>query len=262
MNLKYITCSDPREFNDIHDIVKLAKTSPRAEIAIQMHPSKASPGMPRYEWAIELVKKVQHDQYYDYMMGLSTIQDRLNLAIHINNEWAAQICRTGRIPEELHPLLVMRYRGGLDMRPIVRRIQINVPPAAAHDASVIDMAHMMDVNRDYRFIVQYNAKTADLVGRLNQVGAKFSPLYDASGGRGLSPDSWQKPVFDTRMQGYSGGISPENVAENLNKISSVVSADHDVWIDAEGKLKTDDRFDIMRARQYIINAENWLKKQR
>ena len=58
MQLKYITCSDPREFNDAYKIIDLTQISPRVEIAVQMHPSKASPGMPRYEWFGKLVDYV------------------------------------------------------------------------------------------------------------------------------------------------------------------------------------------------------------
>ena len=258
MNIKYITCSDPREFNDIHDIVALAKSSPRVEIAIQMHPSKASPGMPRFEWAKELVKLAWSTQYHDFTIGKHEyVRNPVNLAIHINNEWAAQICNTGRIPNELHKILSVRYMAG-GMRPIIRRIQINIPHSAVNSASSIDMARMMHANPDYKFIVQYNAKTADLVNRLHRIGANFSPLFDASGGNGILPDAWQKPVFDTGAQGYSGGMSPENVADNLTKISAVVPANRDIWIDAEGKLKTDNKFDIARASQYIQNAENWI----
>jgi hypothetical protein len=65
-------------------------------------------------------------------------------------------------------------------------------------------------------------------------------------------------VFDSGAIGYSGGMSPENVADNLTKISAVVPANRDIWIDAEGKLKTDNKFDIARARQYIQNAESWI----
>lgn len=262
MNIKYITCSDPREFNDINEIIDLAKSSPRAEIAIQMHPSKASPGMPRYEWLTELLKKLQSDQYTNYILGRKYLYGLINLAVHINSEWATKICQSGKFPRELYPLLCLRYTGGFDVKPIIRRIQINVPKDAAICASSIDMARMMNENRDYKFIIQYNEKTADLVHRLYRIGANFSPLYDASGGNGISPDAWCGPVFDYGWTGYSGGISPENVANNLTKISAVVPANRDIWIDAEGKLKTDNKFDIARARQYIKNAENWIAGQK
>ena len=54
MKLRYITCSDPREHNSIKSVIELAKL-PRAEIAVQCHPSKMSVGMPRNVWFNQLI---------------------------------------------------------------------------------------------------------------------------------------------------------------------------------------------------------------
>ena len=84
----------------------------------------------------------------------------------------------------------------------------------------------------------------------------FSMLFDASGGRGISPDTWRAPVMPNHKMGYSGGLSPENVADNLDKINMVLPVGYNTWIDAEGKLKDPDtkQFDTLRAEQYIQNA--------
>ncbi len=262
MHIRYITCSDPREFNDIHDIVKLGRLSPRVEIAVQAHPSKMSPNMPRYEWFCELIDMVQHDQYIDYITGRNRSNDLLHFAIHINNEWASQICEHGQIPTELHRILNTRYKGGYNMHPIVNRIQVNIPASAVEKASLVNISRMIGAYGDYQFIFQYNNKTADLIKKLHSVGTGwFSPLYDSSGGQGISPDAWRAPLFGSGTQGYSGGLSPENIADNLDKISAVVPLWRNVWIDAEGKLKTDNKFDVTRARQYVKNAEKWIKQQ-
>ncbi len=247
MNLKYITCSDPREFNDIHDIVKLAKISPRAEIAVQAHPSKMSRGMPRNEWFRELVQYVQRDKH------------DINLAVHINREWCDEICRTGKMPSELMEFFYVRNGDKM----LIKRWQLNIPADTAKKADVFALACLIGNNPDHDFILQYNTNTKHIANQLfYHTPVMFSLLYDASGGRGISPDGWQDPVFPKIPQGYSGGLSPENVKSNLSKISAVQEYPRDdIWIDAEGKLKTDDKFDITRARQYILNAENWLLKQ-
>jgi hypothetical protein len=118
-------------------------------------------------------------------------------------------------------------------------------------------------NPHNEFIMQYNDRTKMAAWTLYEMGTKFSLLYDASGGRGIAPGTWNKPVYDVVPMGYSGGMSPENVVENLNQISSVVPKHReDIWIDAEGKLKTDDKFDINRAANYVLAAEKWLQNQR
>lgn len=243
MNLKYITCSDPREFNDVRGIVNLAKISPRVEIAVQAHPSKMSLGMPRNEWFHELVEYIRRDKH------------DINLAIHVNREWCDEICRTGKIPSELMEFFYVHNGDKL----LIKRWQLNVPKETIPNINVKSLGCLFENNNHHDFIIQYNANTQDMVSNLFwHSSADFSLLYDASGGRGISPKTWQEPVFPFIPQGYSGGLSPENIQQNLDKISSVVPANRDIWIDAEGKLKTDDKFDIVRARQYILNAENWI----
>ena len=248
MNLRYITCSDPREFNDIHDIVNLAKTSPRAEIAVQAHPSKMLRGMPRNEWFRELVQYVICDKH------------DINLAVHVNREWCDEICRTGKMPGELREFFDL-YQSG--RKPVIKRWQLNIPADTAKKTDFFALACLIGNNADRDFILQYNANTKHIANQLfYHTPVMFSLLYDASGGRGISPNGWQDALFPKIPQGYSGGLSPENVKANLSKISAALEYPRDdIWIDAEGKLKTDDKFDINRARQYILNAEKWLVQQ-
>ena len=245
MNLRYITCSDPREFNDIHDIIQLGKMSPRVEIAVQAHPSKMSYGMPRNEWFHDLLEYVTMDKH------------KIRLALHVNREWCDMICRTGQIPQELVEFFDM-YRNGNIYNSVVKRWQLNIPAETVPNVNIPALSKLIDSNPEKYFILQYNHNTENVVKELYKAGTKFSVLYDASGGRGISPDTWRAPVFPILPQGYSGGMSPENVAENLTKISSKVTDNRSTWIDAEGKLKVKDKFNIDRARQYIENAENWI----
>lgn len=73
-----------------------------------------------------------------------------------------------------------------------------------------------------------------------------SLLIDASGGRGISPDSWdvlmtQKPV------GRAGGLGPDNLVSELEAFA--VDAHVGSWVDMEGKLRTDDWFDLDTAHR-------------
>ena len=263
MQLRYITCSDPREFNDIHDIVKLGKLSPRVEIAVQAHPSKMSPGMPRNEWFRELLQYVMVDKH------------KIRLAVHVNREWCDQVCRTGTIPNELIEFFEM-CRNGNVYDALIKRWQFNMPADTAKNINIHALKKLMNLYPEKYFIFQYNNNTSDAIAKLFNANARFSVLYDASGGRGIAPNSWHAPLYSNVPQGYSGGMSPENVVANLDKISDVAKRPvaqykgndtiykmeerSDIWIDAEGKLKTDDKFDVVRARQYILNAENWLQQ--
>jgi hypothetical protein len=65
--------------------------------------------------------------------------------------------------------------------------------------------------------------------------------------------------------GYSGGLSPDNVFGNLRKIERIVG-DNEIWIDAEGKLKSqtlfDEKalFDVNLAKSYVRRANIWQKQ--
>ena len=254
MQLKYITCSDPRDFNDIYKIIDLTQISPRVEIAVQMHPSKVSPGTPRYEWFGKLV------DYVDLMHGFERYN--VNLAVHVNEQYCEEICRTGKIPAELKPFFE-KYYDSEKKHPVVKRWQLNMSKTAVRDINYDAVQKLFADNPKNEFILQYNDRTEQVAWTLYEMGTKFSLLYDASGGRGIAPGSWNRPVYDVVPMGYSGGLSPENVVENLKKISSVVPKHReDIWIDAEGKLKTDGKFDVELAANYILAAEKWLQNQK
>lgn len=247
MNLRYITCSDPRNYNSYEDLQSLWNIDDRVEIAVQMHPGKVSPDTDRYKWVKALVD------------SLYISKQEYNLAIHVNNDWCDDICN-GVIPRALEPLF--NASSYYKFRPLVQRIQLNMPKHTAENFNAQKLKSVINSYNDKEFIIQYKPTTIAAVDALHKSGAKFSLLFDESGGTGRDANTWRAPVYPGQHNmGYSGGISPENVADNLTKISRVAGA-QDIWIDAEGKLKRDDKFDIARAAAYIRNAISWDEKQR
>ena len=248
MKLRYITCSDPREHNSVKDIIKLAQM-PHAEIAVQCHPSKMSDGMPRNVWFNSLLHEI--------------IQMRhKNIAIHINAEWAYDICARGVIPDIILDWMKIEK---LPKKPLVQRVQLNMSKDTADNIDINALRSVLYDFRNTEFIFQYNDKTKDAIEKLHKTGANFSLLFDASGGNGISPENWQKPVYENHPMGYSGGLSPDNIVGNLRKIEKVVG-DNEIWCDAEGKLKSQNLFeekalfDTNLARAYITRANKWQKQ--
>jgi phosphoribosylanthranilate isomerase len=84
-----------------------------------------------------------------------------------------------------------------------------------------------------------------------------SPLYDISGGRGILPKTWIKPT--SNYCGYAGGLSPDNLKENLDKLSDIVG-DVPVWIDAETHLRShnDTVFDIDKVIRFCEIAKPYV----
>ena len=248
MKLRYITCSDPREHNSIESIMELARL-PLAEIAVQCHPSKMYDGMPRNVW-------------FNKLLAAAKSVPNINLAIHINQEWATDICAIGKIPETILNWIQIQRE---ENQPIIQRIQLNMPKAAADNIDANKLAQIIHDFSNQEFILQYNDNTKTAVEKLHRTGAKFSLLFDASGGKGISPENWQKPVYATHPVGYSGGISPSNVIYNLVLINRLIPKHRSMWIDAEGKLKSPNAvynknmFDCELAKMYVHRANLWQK---
>lgn len=248
MKLRYITCSDPREDIPVENILRLSQVAPNIEIAIQAHPSKMSFDMPRQKWFSKLLKE-------SLSMPVPP-----NLALHVNLDWCDKICQGYLAPELIEIFCLLRDDG----TPVVRRWQINIHGSKTKKINTANIASLLANNPDREFIFQYGASEYNRIHRLDKTGAKFSVLYDTSGGAGKLTKNWRMPLFENHPQGYAGGLSPENVSENLDKIAKVAGNRTDIWIDAEGKLKTPGTktFDINRANQYIKTALNWQQKQK
>ena len=261
MNLKYITCSDPRNHNSIEEMFGLWRIDPRVEIAVQMHPKKVSPETERYKWICEMLHQ------------LTIRKGDYNFAVHINQDWCIDLVK-GHMPEELGVILHAKKPLGGDI-PLVKRIQLNMPQTAVNEFNPRVVKSVVDYFRDQgqEVIFQYNNLTKDAVEQLHQTRAEFSLLFDASGGRGELPKSWESPIYPGQhMQGYAGGLRPENVSANLDKIAEVAGI-FPTWIDAEGglqsetgELKPDSKpvklFNSARAAEYIQSALAWEQKAR
>ena len=258
MHLKYITLSDPRDHNTFDELFDLWNIDPRVEIAVQMHNGNVSPDTTRYNWIKQTIDKL-------YIM-----RHEFNLAMHINKDWCDDICN-GKIPTALKPFFdASSY---YTYRPLVQRIQLNMPQNTAENFNPQKLKNVIDAYNDKEFIIQYKQSTINAVEQLHKTGAKFSLLFDESGGNSKQPKSWQAPIYpDKHPMGYAGGLNPENIQDNLNKIKKV-AGNNQIWTDVEGGitvytgLKKPDgtpikRFSTPRAKEYVYNTLAWEQKHR
>jgi hypothetical protein len=74
-------------------------------------------------------------------------------------------------------------------------------------------------------------------------------LIDDSGGRGISPETWNPPETSKHV-GFAGGLGPDNLGTELTKIQAVAGSTGS-WIDMEGKLRTHDIFDLDKVQACI-----------
>lgn len=86
-------------------------------------------------------------------------------------------------------------------------------------------------------------------------------LFDASGGRGVTPHAWPSPgptlESEKRMKGYAGGIRPETVAGIVKLIGSDCGdgcgADDNYYLDMESGVRdADDRFSLDKVEAVCV----------
>ena len=248
MQISTITASDPREDTPVDKLVEFMNEYPDVEVAVQATPSKIAPGMPRNKWFAELFSAVRNNPR------------PLNLAMHVNMAYCDRMCM-GRIPDDLADWFLASR---MDGRPVIGRWQINFSGSNTGFLDYYSMAVMMSRFANREFIMQNDSsKSSEAhLARLGRhvAGATFSVLYDASSGNGVTPGHWAAP-YPQRRTGYSGGLRPENIATQLDKIAAV-AGDESVWIDAEGGLKNPGTktFDLSRVRAYVAAVNKWRGK--
>lgn len=84
--------------------------------------------------------------------------------------------------------------------------------------------------------------------------ANHAILVDGSGGRGITPTEWFRPAT-WKPVGFAGGLGPDNLAVELPKIAAVARGDW--WVDMETGVRTDDWFDIEKAKRACETFAEW-----
>lgn len=96
-------------------------------------------------------------------------------------------------------------------------------------------------------------------------------LFDVSGGAGILPSEWPKPIYldaglddeggcieQHAYHGYAGGLGPENLAEQIPLIlAAAAGTEHTqeghIWIDMETRVRSDNdqHFDLAKVRRCL-----------
>ncbi len=91
-------------------------------------------------------------------------------------------------------------------------------------------------------------------------GINAVPLFDLSGGKGVLRSEWPKPI--PPYCGYAGGLSPENLEEQLKKIADA-AGDCYFWIDCETHVRSSDDkvFDLAKVERFLAIAAKYVTKE-
>ncbi len=140
----------------------------------------------------------------------------------------------------------------LDVMSGFKRIQLNLKfgnVEGKYDPA--DVVARVKSLPQHQFILQYTHEKKGLLPLFSDV-PNHAVLFDASAGRGLLPNGWEAPL-PGHFCGYAGGLNPDNVGENLQKIAAA-AGDYTTWIDMETGVRTEDKFDFSKVERVLQTA--------
>ena len=159
----------------------------------------------------------------------------LDLSLHVCGSMARNVAHNA----DWRPL----YEMAQEYWHMFNRIQLNISNIASLNKGK-GFSKEIKFIKHKRFIIQISPDSSAIYNfykkRTNVAG-----FQDGSGGLGISPDAWlpsDEPFF-----GYGGGLGPDNVEREIQKIMEINK--NPFWIDMEAKLRTDDWLDIKKCRR-------------
>lgn len=223
-----------------------------------VHPGKLaflSMRFPFVEWGILMSKSQEGGPRFPSHHWISNLQQHaafnpeMKLSLHLCGSWLRHMLM-GR------PELPHNRRLGF------QRMQLNF-----HGGNLVyDLGQFissLSVAGPKEFIFQVDGNMgqqlmADITGEGCQVFSMV-PLFDLSHGNGICPDGWPVPFDEKTYHGYAGGLGPDNLAEQIQKIAAQ-AGDCRVWIDMETKCRSnnDELFDLEKVEQCLTIAERFI----
>lgn len=135
----------------------------------------------------------------------------------------------------------------LDLIDYVNRVQINF---AYKENQVSELESLCEKFNDKVFITQHNNKNEDLYLKIK--ANNHQVLFDASGGRGIEAKSWDVSL-PSKVCGYAGGLGLDNIDRQFIQIYSVAGDSY--WIDMEGKIRTNDKLDLIICENILYSCQ-------
>lgn len=182
--------------------------------------------------------------------GILFSASRMGTPRYPTHSWVQRLTRTPglRLSAHLCGLYTREPLWWLPATPIdttaFQRVQFN-SKNLTFDPFVLKQSHA--------FIVQCFAANLSLFRQARNIGLPLSPLFDRSGGRGVTPAVWPHPWAHTYC-GYAGGLNPSNVLDEVLRIDQAVdTVDRGLraWIDMETGVRTYNQFDLSKVRQVL-----------
>lgn len=205
---------------------------------------------PFVEWGLLLSESHEGSPRYPslaWLQSLSRHAAQLQLAGHLCGRWMRDACAGAWSFKWERPALW----------PMFDRLQLNFHSQGHRIDAQRFVPALVSEAADKQVIFQLADVNNDWLERAVARGANVAGLFDASGGTGRLPQQW--PVPNRGWMGYAGGLSPQNVAEQLRRIETV-AGEADIWIDVETRVRSshDRQFDLEKVEKFLAAASPWV----
>lgn len=206
---------------------------------------------PFVEFGILLAKKQQGSKRFPSRNWLDELyilwrSEKIALSGHICGSWVRNLC-VG---------MPNFFEDFGDTWKMFNRIQLNF-----HAEPHVINARFLEVLREMnprQIILQMDGVNQGIYNVLTGMrGIDAVPLFDLSGGDGVLPKAW--PKWPDSYCGDAGGLSPDNIAGELEKIAEATGG-HPIWVDIETHVRSenDTKFDLKKVSRFLEKVEPWV----
>lgn len=232
---------------EVEDLIGLAQEFPSVHVEYAFLYSDSNAG------SIEEKKYPPKEDILRKIEGIDSLSRKLDIG---NVESAIHFC--GRDTLER----IVTFEDQFIPWDIINRVQLNLPVFWEKFFTVQDLFYFISAYPNMGVITQYKPGT-ELLYRLLISLSNHQVLFDASGGKGVSPKEWVSPFSNKINWGYAGGLNPDNIREELPIILESFRKSHGVdstvstWIDMESGIRNveTDTFSVDKCRR-ILSAVN------
>lgn len=205
LNLTHCTLTGVDESTDLSALTALSEEFPFAEWGFLYSPKRQ--GMPGRYPSVDILRR-----------AFAELPENVRVALHVCGDGVHNLLRLENNTEDDLAGMVLARGGRVQLNFNQRREPVDL---LALDEYVIG-------NPSLTVITQHN-EANETVWHMLRGNKNYAVLFDASGGRGLSPAGWPVPLQDVSC-GYAGGLGRDNLATELDRIGKMVE-DATFWVD-------------------------------
>jgi len=241
MKLKLVTVTGADDSIDPIEILNIAAEYPFVEFGILL--SKNSMGKSRFP-SLQWMKELNQ---------LSGKFIDINFSGHLCGGWMRNLMATGDIS----------FISEIPLWDQFKRVQLNFHAEKTEmSTEAFESLRNQTWKHKKHFIVQMDNVNNKLYERMLFGGISAEPLFDVSHGAGIVPNEWPEVIPSVNphaFRGYAGGLSPTNLADELEKIDKIVGEDQ-IWIDMETKIRSDNDklFDLDKVKKCLEITKRYI----